>query len=241
MVGDVAGDRRLRGVRRPTIALAVAAVAAVLGSCASGAAPQATSTAPTAHRDRAPRGRVERRAAHHRRPTAARRPARRVLVVSRASAFAVQRQPPPGSCRRSGSGLYALPDPRCTPGALNPAVRQATIGSTICVDGWTPSVRPPESVTEREKYASLAAYGLGREVWRFEYDHLVPLELGGAVNDPRNLWPELDYARRRGYDLNPKDQLEYNLKRLVCDGAMRLARAQRLIASNWLRAYRRYG
>ena len=28
-----------------------------------------------------------------------------------------------------------------------------------------------------------------------QYDHDVPLELGGAVNDARNLWPEPDYAQ----------------------------------------------
>ena len=28
---------------------------------------------------------------------------------------------------------------------------------------------------------------------------------------------------------------------LVCDGAMRLSQAQRIIASNWIAAYRQYG
>jgi hypothetical protein len=36
-----------------------------------------------------------------------------------------------------------LPDPACTPGALNPDVTQASIGSTICVSGWTATIRPP--------------------------------------------------------------------------------------------------
>ena len=36
----------------------------------------------------------------------------------------------------------------------------------------------------------------------------MPLELGGAVNDPRNLWPEPDYATAAGFYLNPKDHLE---------------------------------
>ncbi|MGW4529241.1 hypothetical protein [Amycolatopsis sp. NPDC004378] len=35
-----------------------------------------------------------------------------------------------------------LPDPACTPGALNPDVTQASIGSTICVSGWTATIRP---------------------------------------------------------------------------------------------------
>ena len=162
------------------------------------------------------------------------------LVYSSASAQQVQPQPRAGSCRAIGSGLEQRPDRRCTPGAVNPAVTQATIGSTICRAGWTSTVRPPESVTEPEKLASLRAYGEGPSS-AFEYDHFVPLELGGAVNDPRNLWPEPDYPARAGFYLNPKDHLETALKRLVCSGRMSLALAQREIAANWVAAFRRYG
>ena len=106
------------------------------------------------------------------------------------SNHAVQRQPAPDSCHAIGAGALARPDPHCTPGALNPAVTQATIGRTICHSGWTATVRPPESVTEREKAASLAAYGDQGAMSDYEYDHFIPLELGGATNDARNLWPE---------------------------------------------------
>ena len=163
------------------------------------------------------------------------------LVYSTASGYAVQRQPPAGSCHARGSGLYSMPDPRCTPGALNPAVTQATISSTICRSGWTTTVRPPESITEPEKFASMDAYGDGGSASSYEYDHDVPLELGGAVNDPRNLWPEPDYSTRSGFYLNPKDHLERALNRLVCAHTMPLAEAQRLIAADWVSAYRRYG
>jgi len=162
------------------------------------------------------------------------------LAYSSAPAGVVQRQPPAASCHASGSGLTQLPDRRCTPGAVNPAVTQATIARTICSAGWTATVRPPERVTEPEKLASLRAYGESGAS-RYEYDHLVPLELGGAVNDARNLWPEPDYATRRGFDLNPKDKLETTLKHRVCDGLVTLAEAQRQIASNWVAAMRRYG
>jgi hypothetical protein len=163
------------------------------------------------------------------------------LPYSTASAHVVQRQPPAGSCHATGSGLYSMPDLHCTPGALNPAVTQATIGSTICRSGWTTTVRPPESITEPEKLASIAAYGDRRPVSSYEYDHDVPLELGGAVNDPRNLWPEPDYPMQSGFYLNPKDHLERALNRLVCGGEMSLSRAQGLIAANWVSAYHRYG
>jgi hypothetical protein len=162
------------------------------------------------------------------------------LVYSSASARVVQSQPAAGSCHPVGSGLNQRPDRGCTPGTVNPAVTQATIGSTICKSGWTASVRPSESITSAEKLASLRAYGESPAP-RFEYDHFVPLELGGAVNDSRNLWPEPDYAGRHGFYLNPKDHVETSLKHRVCDGRMTLATAQREIASNWVTALARYG
>ncbi len=39
-------------------------------------------------------------------------------------------------------GQGALPDPTRTPGALNPEVRQDTIETTICLRGWTRTIRP---------------------------------------------------------------------------------------------------
>jgi hypothetical protein len=154
------------------------------------------------------------------------------LAYSTASNHVVQRQPPPGSCHAIGSGLTERPDPRCTPGALNPAVTQGSIGRTICRTGWTETVRPPESVSEREKELSMAAYGDRGPLSAYEYDHLVPLELGGATNDPRNLWPE------PGASPNPKDAVEFALRDRVCDGTMTLARAQELIATDWVAAAR---
>jgi hypothetical protein len=154
------------------------------------------------------------------------------LAYSTASNHVIQPQPAAHRCRARGHGLYSFPDPRCTPGALNPDVTQATIRQTICRSGWTENVRPPESITEPEKYASLAAYGDTGSASGYEYDHFVPLELGGATNDPGNLWPE------PGASPNPKDKVEDYLNREVCDGKMTLSRAQRLIVTNWVKLYR---
>ncbi|MGZ6803708.1 MAG: hypothetical protein ACXVFU_11735 [Nocardioidaceae bacterium] len=153
------------------------------------------------------------------------------LPASHAPATQVQGQPPAGSCHVRGSGA-PLPDPRCTPGALDPAVTQATIGSTICVAGYTRTVRPPSSVTAPEKRASMQAYGDTGPARAYEYDHLVSLELGGAANDPRNLWPE------PGGSPNPKDRLENRLHALVCGGTLPLREAQDEIATDWAAAYR---
>jgi hypothetical protein len=129
-----------------------------------------------------------------------------------------------GPCQARDNGR--LPDRRCTPGAIDPAVTQADIRSTICVSGYTQTVRPPESQTEAFKFGqAYPAYGLAAGTVS-ELDHLVPLELGGA-NDAANLWPEA------GPVPNPKDPVEDALNRAVCDGRIRLARAQRAIAQDW--------
>jgi hypothetical protein len=156
------------------------------------------------------------------------------LARSTVSSQKVQRQPRAGACQYRGHGVYALPDPRCTPGAIDPAVTQADIRRTICVSGYTAKVRPPESVTEVEKRLSMEAYSSAKALHAYEYDHLVSLELGGARNDPRNLWPE------PGGSPNPKDALENHLHAQVCDGVITLATAQRTIARDWVTAYRRY-
>src|SRR5438445_32968 len=86
-----------------------------------------------------------------------------------------------------------LPDPKCTPGAIDPTVTQDNIDSTICVSGYTKTVRPPVSVTEPQKLESMKSYGFTDSPSNYEFDHLIPLELGGAPDDMKNLWPEARY------------------------------------------------
>lgn len=113
-----------------------------------------------------------------------------------------------------------LPDQRCTPGALNPDVTQSNIHSTICVKGWTATVRPPVSWTSQVKRDSERAYGRSGAG---ELDHLIPLELGGAPADRANLWFE------PGQIPNPKDRVEDALHKAVCAGTTSLGKAQREI------------
>jgi len=133
----------------------------------------------------------------------------------------------------------ALPNPRLTPGAINPAVTQANIHSTICVHGYTRSVRPPEQYTERLKRFQIREYGYkDRKLWHYEEDHLVPLEVGGNPTSPKNLWPE-PYKVAGGWGAHIKDHLENRLNHMVCRGEISLAKAQRMIATNWIAAYKR--
>ena len=218
-------------MRRLSVSLLVLLLLVTVAACGSDTnARTATSTpavpAPssTAAATPAPR----RRAHHHvRRLAATRSRGPAGLRYSAANNDVVQRQPPPGACHAIGSGTFARPDPSCTPGALNPAVTQKTIHETICVEGWTDTVRPPESITEPEKAASMAAYDEMGPMDAYEYDHFVPLELGGATNDLRNLWPE------PGASPNPKDAVEYELRQEVCDRQISLAQAQLEVVRNW--------
>lgn len=130
-----------------------------------------------------------------------------------------------------------LPDPHCTPGAIDPSVTQANLSQTVCrAGGYTKGVRPPYSLTEPAKRLALGAYGIKDNGYMvYEFDHLVPLELGGA-SDTRNLWPERNVGGTGGYVHNAKDQVENDLHAAVCSGHAPLVVAQDAVAANWTTA-----
>jgi hypothetical protein len=122
--------------------------------------------------------------------------------------------------RRGAPAGIVLADPVRTPGVLNPDVTQATIGSTICVHGWTRTVRPPVDYTNALKARQMPAYGETGRMSDYQEDHLISLELGGNPTDPRNLWPE-PYPRASAVD-----RIENDLNAQVCDGSLPLRDAQ---------------
>lgn len=130
-----------------------------------------------------------------------------------------------------------LPDPVLTPGAINENVTQATINETICVSGWTDTVRPPTTYTNKMKAVSMQQYGITGNMSDYEFDHLVPLSSGGHPSDPRNLWPE---PWEGEYGARIKDKLEVKLKKMICNGSVTLAEAQHMMAVNWTDSYNRY-
>ncbi|MFF3910496.1 hypothetical protein ACFYZJ_32130 [Streptomyces sp. NPDC001848] len=159
-------------------------------------------------------------------------------------AYTVQKQPAPGSCHYRHENGEPLPDPTCTPGATSPAVTQATVKSTICrKSGYTKSIRPPVSITSREKRLNAASYGYNGRLADAEYDHLISLELGGDPNDERNLWVEpADPGHKTGSGINnKKDPVESKLHTAVCDGKVTLAAAQQAIAGDWTTALSKLG
>jgi hypothetical protein len=137
----------------------------------------------------------------------------------------------PGSC----VALNGKADLHCTPGAFNPAVTQATINSTICVVGWTETIRPPASWTTQLKNQQKPLYGESAiSNADLEEDHLVPLELGGNPHDPNNLWPEpRDTISTPGQGAETKDNEESLLKHQVCSGQITLDAARQKILADW--------
>ena len=138
-------------------------------------------------------------------------------------------QPAPGSCHSIGAGLYSRPG-----SALHPRRAQPGRHPGHHRADHLPGRLDRHHAAAGERHRARE----GRPAWpptatpgpisTYEYDHFVPLELGGAVNDPRNLWPE------PGASPNPKDAVEDDSNRKVCDGQMTLAQAQRAIATNWI-------
>ncbi|WP_369264681.1 MULTISPECIES: hypothetical protein [unclassified Streptomyces] len=127
-----------------------------------------------------------------------------------------------------------LPDPSCQPGDLNPDVTQDTIDSTICVSGWTATVRPSSSYTTALKKKQIVEYGYtDTSTSDYEEDHFVPLELGGSPKSALNLWPEPEYGTKTAAN---KDTVENKLKKAVCAGTVSLTDAQDAIITDWTTA-----
>lgn len=127
-----------------------------------------------------------------------------------------------------------LPDGACTPGEADSRVTQENIQSTICVSGYSASVRPATSVTNKIKVERMAAYGDTDGMSNYELDHLISLELGGCPDCVSNLWPE-PYNGTAG--AHAKDTVENYLHKEVCTGAMNLEAAQKVIAHDWESVY----
>jgi len=137
------------------------------------------------------------------------------------------------------SGVLArLPNHTRTPGVTNPDVGQENIHQTICVSGWTTTIRPPSSFTNNLKKQQIREYRYKeKRLVEYEEDHLISLQLGGHPTDPKNLWPQ-PYRITCSARIN--DALETELKRMVCDGQIALREAQHAIATNWIAAYKKY-
>jgi len=132
-----------------------------------------------------------------------------------------------------------LPDPAISPGAVNLAVTQENIHETICVKGYSKTVRPTYQYTNWLKKKQIREYGYADTDPRdYEQDHIVPISLGGDPTDPDNEFPQ---PRNSEWGADKKDELELRLLKLVCRGDLPLETAQHDIAADWIEAYKKYG
>lgn len=130
------------------------------------------------------------------------------------------------------------PDPRLTPGSINPDVTQESIQQTVCVKGYTKTIRPPASYTNKLKKAQIRQYGYADTNPKdYEEDHLIALSIGGNPTDPANLWPQ---PRKSEWGADKKDQLEFVLYKKVCAGEVSLRDAQHDMATDWISAWKKY-
>ncbi len=131
-----------------------------------------------------------------------------------------------------------LPDPSLTPGAINNSITQQNIQQTVCIKGYTKTIRPPAYYTNKLKKKQIREYGYAdRNPKHYEEDHLIALSIGGAPHDPRNLWPE---PRDSEWNAAKKDQLELVLYKMVCADELSLTEAQHVMATDWIEAWKRH-
>lgn len=121
-----------------------------------------------------------------------------------------------------------LQNVQLTPGVVNYKISV----KQICSTAWGKDVR---HVSEADKQFVAYLYNVPQEDWaEYEFDHLIPRELGGA-DDTSNLWPQPIWEAK-----HLKDPLETRLRKLVCAGKLDLGTAQAEISSDWRKLSAKY-
>jgi hypothetical protein len=141
-----------------------------------------------------------------------------------------------GACTAGSKNGYPIPDPACTPGAVNPTLTLSVLTDknfrTGCIRNHLTS--------EEAKGATYAWYGLQKPSGNAgqsqvcELDHLVPLYFGGA-DSLDNIWPQCgpDAVTLNERYFKQKDKVEVYVGNMVRAGTISLTEAQRGIAKDW--------
>jgi hypothetical protein len=131
---------------------------------------------------------------------------------------------------------FPVPDPKCTPGAINPTVTLDVLKNssfrTECIRNC--------ATGEADKNVTYKQYGIPHPTKNegssqvCELDHLVSLELGGA-DTLDNIWPQCgpNQAVLAKRYFKQKDAVENYLAEQVRTGAIDLGKAQTGIAEDW--------
>lgn len=123
-----------------------------------------------------------------------------------------------------------LPNKTLTPGKIDPLATK----EIICKVGFSTKAR---LIGQTNKLKVFQLYNIDWKKDKYEVDHLVALELGGA-NEISNLWPQ-SYTTQP-WNAHKKDRLENKLHKMVCSGEIELAEAQKTIIDDWVSAYTKY-
>jgi hypothetical protein len=144
--------------------------------------------------------------------------------------------PPNATCKPHVKNGLPLPDPDCSPGAINPTLTLAVLKTK----GFTTRCVRDQASSPHEKQQTYVWYKIKKpannsgQTQTCELDHIISLELGGA-DTVDNLWPQCGPTKaalnRRFF--KQKDAVENFLAREVKAGRMDLSKAQRGIAEDW--------
>ncbi len=128
-----------------------------------------------------------------------------------------------------------LPKPDITPGATS----QRCMIDDIDTEGYTKTVRPPASYTNRLKKLQLGNKYKDQtnRPSCVEEDHLIPLSWCGNPRSRQNLWPQIrrSCGAPAGQSAEDKDDCEYKGMELLRQGDLDLAEAQKGIAGDWIK------
>ena len=144
--------------------------------------------------------------------------------------------PPSDKCSISNKNGFLIPDPSCTPGAVNPTLTLEVMKEPNFRTGC---VRDQDTQPQ-DKAKTYHWYGLAKpannpgENQICELDHLISLELGGA-DSLDNIWPQCgpSHVALEQRFFKRKDTVENFLAKQVRDGKISLPDAQKGIATDW--------
>jgi|TARA_R110000787_G_scaffold286368_4_gene404413 hypothetical protein len=120
------------------------------------------------------------------------------------------------------------------PGAIDPAITQANLDSTICDPAFlTRAATSPSWKAEMRRRMVDQTYR-GQDPTLFELDQLVPVKLGGARMNVQNLWLQPWSGPTGAWN---KNRIEDELHQQVCARQIPLKIAQQLIARDWKQVF----
>ena len=139
-------------------------------------------------------------------------------------------------CKTGTKRGFPTPDPKCTPGAINPTVTLDVLKNPAFRTGCVRDC----ATLEADKNATYGLYSIKHPsnnqgtTETCELDHLVSLELGGA-DTLDNIWPQCgpNQVALAERFFKQKDMVENFLAVRVKTGKMILADVQKGIAADW--------